>query len=95
MTEQEMPRYQCHKKVWALKISLVDHKPNPDNTGKSGASSYGAILHPEDKSYAPFDVSPEFIGKHKPTDGGYFVVYEDGYQSYSPAEAFESGYAKI
>jgi hypothetical protein len=27
--------------------------------------------------------------------GGYFVVYDDGYTSYSPAAAFESGYSRI
>lgn len=46
MTEQEMPRYQCHKKVRALKIGSIEHKPNPDQPGKSGSSSYGAIIHP-------------------------------------------------
>ncbi len=32
MTEQEMPRYQCHKKVRALKIGSIEHKPNPDQS---------------------------------------------------------------
>ena len=27
--------------------------------------------------------------------GGYYVVYEDGYKSFSPAEAFESGYKRV
>ncbi|HGV2847647.1 TPA: hypothetical protein ACNCHT_000397 [Escherichia coli] len=49
MTEQEMPRYQCHKKVRALKIGSIEHKPNPDQSGKTGSSSYGAIIHPDDK----------------------------------------------
>lgn len=44
MTEQEMPRYQCHKKVRALKIGSIEHKPNPDQSGKSGSSSYGNNL---------------------------------------------------
>jgi hypothetical protein len=87
-----MPQYRCHKKVWALKIQDIEHKPNPDTTGKSGSASYGAIIHPEDASYAPFEVSAEYVMKHKPQPGGYYVVYEDGYKSYSPAEPFESGY---
>ncbi|WP_252182864.1 hypothetical protein, partial [Escherichia coli] len=66
MTEQEMPRYQCHKKVRALKIGSIEHKPNPDQPGKSGSSSYGAIIHPDDKKYAAFDVSAEYICKHRP-----------------------------
>ncbi|HAO9466039.1 TPA: hypothetical protein IRN16_002963 [Escherichia coli] len=95
MTEQEMPRYQCHKKVLALKIGSIEHKPNPDQSGKTGSSSYGAIIHPDDKKYAAFDVSAEYICKHRPMSGGYYVVYEDGYESYSPAEVFEAGYSKL
>ena len=30
--------------------------------------------------------------KHKPHAGGYYVVYDDGYKSFSPAKAFEEGY---
>lgn len=37
----------------------------------------------------------EWLDKHKPEVGGYYVVYEDGYASYSPAKAFESGYSKF
>lgn len=90
-----MPRYQCHKEVWALKIKQVDHKPNPDQTGKSGASSHGATIHPEDNRYPSFDVSPEYVNKHRPQNGGYYVVYEDGYESFSPATVFENGYTAI
>lgn len=95
MVQAEMPKYQCHKQVWALKIRHIDHKPNPDLSGVSGASSYGATIHPEDCTYAPFDVSPEYVSKHHPVAGGYYVVYEDGYASFSPADSFESGYTKI
>lgn len=35
------------------------------------------------------------IGKHGPQVGGYYVVYADGYISYSPAAAFEDGYRLI
>lgn len=93
---REMPQYQCHKKVHALKIAEVIKKPNPDATGRSAASSYGATLVPEDKAnYAPFDVDSQFDSKHRPVAGGYYVVYDDGYKSFSPAEAFESGYSPI
>lgn len=39
-------------------------------------------------------VSQAWLNKHQPEIGGYFVVYEDGYTSYSPAKAFEDGYTK-
>ena len=88
-----MPKYQCHKQVWALKIKAIARKPNPDPTGRSAASSYGATITPSEDGYGAFDVSPEYMDKHQPEVGGYYVVYEDGYKSYSPAAAFESGYS--
>ena len=84
-----MPRYQCHKKVWALKIkevSLVFPKLGP------GGACY---LVPEEKMFSTLVVSSEYVAKHNPQASGYFVVYEDGYQSYSPANAFEEGYTRI
>jgi preprotein translocase subunit YajC len=39
-------------------------------------------------------VSEDYMEKHKPFVGGYFVRYLDGYESFSPAEAFENGYSK-
>ena len=79
----ELPRYRCHKDVWALKIKAVI--PNPR----------GFELHFENERYVPHEVSSEWVVKHKPGSDGYFVVYADGYQSYSPAKAFEEGYSLI
>lgn len=33
-----------------------------------------------------------WLKKHSPSLGGYYVVYADGYSSWSPAKAFEEGY---
>jgi hypothetical protein len=55
----------------------------------------GIYIVPEDGSYAEFTIDQAFILKHNPQPGGYFIVYEDGYQSYSPAKAFEEGYTLI
>lgn len=82
----EMPRYKCHKEVWALKIKAI--KPTPEYDGS-------LIMFPEDKRYSAFKVSAEYAEKHKPEVGGYYVVYKDGYKSYSPADAFEDGYTLI
>lgn len=90
-----LPRYRCHKHVWALKILEVIPKDNPDLSGNSAAASYGATIVTDDKDRTPFDVSAEYVTKHNPQGGGYFVVYSDGYQSYSPAKAFEEGYSPV
>lgn len=85
-----MPEYQCHKKVWALKIKSVINSP-PDVIVDGGSWD----LEIEAPGYAPIRVSHEWMLKHGPESGGYYVVYEDGYKSYSPAKAFEAGYKRI
>lgn len=90
----EMPRYKCHKEVWALKIQSVTH--NSVLAQLSGNESDGsALIVPEDEGYAEFRVDADYVRKHKPQAGGYYVVYGDGYKSYSPAEPFESGYSRL
>lgn len=81
----ELPIYQSHKKVRAFKIASVEEKPDPVE------QHYGATLVPTDETLAPVDVSAEYMEKHKPQPGGYYVVYADGYESFSPAKAFEEG----
>ena len=53
-------------------------------------------LTPEYSKYAPFHGHDEaYLDKHEPQAGGYYVRYADGYESWSPAEAFENGYMPI
>lgn len=93
-TQAEMPRYKCHKEVWALKIKAIDFdsvKAQLENRETDGS----AAITPEDPRYAPFKVDHQYLRKHKPEVGGYYVVYHDGYKSFSPAKAFEDGYTLI
>lgn len=78
---KEMPKYECHKKVHALKIAGFV------------ADQHGVVyFQPAEPGYSKVPLTPEFVAKHKPEVGGYYVVYEDGYKSFSPASSFESGY---
>ena len=43
----------------------------------------------------PLRVTEMYLNRHNPEVGGYVVQYEDGYQSYSPAKAFENGYSPV
>jgi len=88
---REMPRYLCHKEVHALKIAKIIR----DGEGQDCETDGSAMIIPADEGYAPFKVDFAYMSKHKPVEGGYFVVYEDGYKSFSPADAFESGYSRI
>jgi len=85
----EIPRYQCHKQVRALKIKLAIMNPR------------GVELHFDDERYCPIEMPIEYARKHTNAQGvqalagGYVVWYEDGYASWSPAEPFENGYVRI
>lgn len=88
--EREMPQYQSHKKVWALKIAGLRHTGTPDQ--ESDGSMW---MDPEDDGYGPVKLDAAFMRKHEPKVGGYYVVYQDGYKSFSPADAFEGGYTRL
>lgn len=89
-----MPKYQSHKQVWALKIAAIEFdidKAHAENRETDGS----ATITPAEPGYAPFKVDYAYVRKHEPKAGGYYVVYADGYKSWSPAEAFESGYTRV
>ncbi len=92
MPETELPRYKCHKEVRALKIASVVRADRfaPDSVvGKM-------FIMPAGNEFEPVEVSDEYVAKHNPQAGGYYVVYEpDGYESYSPGAVFEAGYTRI
>ena len=91
---RELPRYLCHKEVWALKIDTI-HLDSDVAKAENRETDGSAWIYPEDKGYAPFQVDAAYVRKHQPEAGGYYVVYKDGYKSYSPAKAFEEGYTRM
>lgn len=93
-TESEMPKYKCHKEVHALKIEKVvrDAEVAQNENRETDGS---ATITPADEGFAPFKVDHAYVRKHSPEAGGYYVVYKDGYKSFSPAEAFEEGYTQV
>lgn len=87
--EIEMPCYQSHKKVWALKIERIER-----HDSGSAHLHFAPIDGFERRAFEPIEVPLYFMTKHDPQPGGYFVVYEDGYTSFSPAGPFEAGYTR-
>ncbi|TXH54544.1 MAG: hypothetical protein E6Q97_10705 [Desulfurellales bacterium] len=92
-----LPQYQCTNaasdplqltvKVWALKIRDADF----DTDGS-------VILRFEEVGNTYFEdkaKGAEWGNLHEPKAGGYWVQWPDGYESYSPAEAFEKGFAPV
>ena len=86
--QKELPKYKCHKEVWALKIG-----------GIIGGERHSGIVRisPLDQGYSPFDAPAGWVERYKGSadDHGYYVVYKGGYASWSPSREFEEGYTKI
>ena len=96
MTEpqKELPRYKCHKEVWALKIGNIEY--DYVLAKEEGRETDGsAMITPVESGYARFKVDHDYMRKHDPKIGGYYVVYKGGYKSYSPADVFEEGYTEV
>lgn len=87
--ETPMPKYKCHKEVWALKIKAIEQRENINN------KMHEFLMVAEESRFAPIVLEESYVLKHRPLPGGYYVVYDDGYKSYSPAKAFEEGYSLI
>lgn len=77
----QFPQYKCHKVVRAGVICSW-HSHGLVSVEVRGTDTTIEV-----------EVGADWIQKHKPQSGGYLVAYEDGYLSYSPAEAFEGGYS--
>ena len=95
MTDQrELPKYKCHKEVWGLKITKIEK--DCDLAKETNRETDGsAMITSAEEGYSPIKVDQAYMVKHKPFVGGYYVVYEDGYKSFSPSDVFENGYSRI
>lgn len=85
-----LPVYRCHKLVQAAKITRIE----PLGGEESISVCNSAVLHFGEIQQG-LTVNDAYLQKHKPEVGGYYVIYDDDYRSYSPAKAFESGYTKL
>ena len=83
----EMPRYECSKVVWALKIDVIIIDEDKQT----------ANLSFKDDGYADIEAQEGWLEKYKGSeeDVGYYVIYKDGYKSWSPTKAFEEGYTRV
>ena len=83
-----LSRWRSHKIVTAGEIGrLVSDPP--------GGKVVALIVTCSDGSAAEFCPGDKFFARGTPSLGDYYVVYGDGYASWSPRKAFEEGYAKI
>lgn len=84
----DLPRWKCHKVVRASKITQLERRQLDDEPPVF-------LVHVEDLD-TPIEVPQEYLTKRPtPAVGGYFVLYRDGYMSWSPASEFDDGYDRL
>jgi hypothetical protein len=83
---KEMPLYTCHKRVRALEIKEVHHF----RIDVANGAAVRTIVF-EDRS---LDLPADMFTRYIPVSGDFYVVYEDGYESFSPRNAFLDGYTE-
>ena len=84
-----LPNFKSHKVVRAARILGIENPPGVSDSPYLRLDSGNT----EPSFFVPVD--QEYLDRHKPQVGGYFVVYDDGYRSWSPAKAFEEGYTPL
>lgn len=89
MNDAAMPRYVSHKRVWALEIDSIG--PRDALLERNG---FTRRLNFRDAGYATIDVPEEMFARYIPAPGDFYVVYADGYKSFSPRKAFLEGYTR-
>lgn len=90
-----LPLFVSHKRVRALKIAEVqelyyEYEDAPGHVR-------GVRLRFEDDRYESRDMGLDYALRmsKRGADPGYYVVYADGYESWSPTQAFEEGYSSL
>ena len=86
-----LPRWKCHKEVWGDRIKEIRELGPNDELFSTEDSGLRWILDCGGR----ISVKRSLIGRGRPVVGDYYVRYEDGYESWSPAKAFEDGYTRI
>jgi len=82
----DLPLYKCHKVVRAGIIH---------GSTRAAWSNVLTVNVPGAKAMIEVTVPDGWCKKHDVQHGGYYVEYQDGYQSYSPADVFEAGYKLV
>ena len=86
-----LPRWRSHKEVYGDKITKIlpadpqAERSSQDDTGIRWIIACGGIV----------TVTKDLIARGAPSVGDYYVQYQDGYKSWSPAKAFEEGYTRV
>jgi len=96
MVSGPLPKWKSHKEVHGDKVVEVYQSPVHDrvdgtDSGWRWKLKGGEVVNLNLDMVARLP----FGNLSKDPVGGYYVLYPDGYESWSPAKAFEEGYVPI
>jgi hypothetical protein len=74
-------KWQSHKCVHAARILDIEDDE--------------IVLEGVEGARVNVTAAPNMFSRYRPVVGDYYVVYDDGYASISPRQAFESGYHRF
>lgn len=88
----QLPRWQSHKIVSGDKIVEIRQVDTASRTGMYDSGHRWVLA-----CGVTLQVTLDLAARPGPQNplGGYYVLYENGFESWSPAEAFEKGYTRI
>jgi hypothetical protein len=82
--ENDYPLYRSHKLVRAVRIQAIDRQAD------------GGVHLKLADGFGDKQLDAAYAERITPGDDlGYYVKYGDGYESWSPTLAFESGYTRV
>lgn len=91
--QPELPEYQSHKRVRAAKV--VEVWDNSDeNCEAAGLNDTFIVWLLDNGGYVHVSQDLKMRGGDNPVDG-YYMLYRDGFESWSPPDAFKEGYTRI
>lgn len=83
MPSLTLPKWRSHKVVEGFKIASIVYNANG-----------GATLYAKDPAVY-VEVDQKYLDRYRPEINHYYALYKDGYESLSPADAWESGYTLL
>lgn len=84
----KLANWKCHKIVKAGKITMLPMM-------RDGVPIGPIVVEDAKGETTGVEVNESLFARNTPAIGDYLVIYDDGYKSWSPAKAFEDGYARI
>jgi len=86
--------YKSHKQVQAMEVEAIYKPGSYLMIHEVDGTKLDAWMLEGEGGHCVF-VDQKYIDKHNPRAGGYYVLYPNGYESFSPPDVFEEGYNEI